>query len=178
MIATLSGKPVLRIGNYCVTSYDDEWLAEALDQAARRMGGDIAPFRDDLLAGVDYYLEQVCSLKVLPVEELFARLKKMLRQVGLDSLADHLALSAPPISVNLLDLADSCPLPLFFYQRLREELNELRHSGVSHCAFSGVRECALLLEGARRWTPKCERTEEEILHVISRSWTTVSPLVA
>lgn len=170
MIANISRRPFLQVGKYCITSYDDEWLAQAFDRAAVTMGGDVSPFRQDLMAGVIHYLEEVCTMRILPVEDLFSRIRSMLNNIGLASLAESLDITTPPVSVDLHEIAENCPIPLFFFQNLKQELEELKDSGVDSCAFSGMKECVMALERAKRWSSHCERTTEEILSLISAAW--------
>ena len=178
MIATRSLRPILQIGKYYIMSYDEQWLSRAFDRAAQSTGSDVAPFKEDLLAGVMSYLEKVCPLQVLPVEDLFSRIRAMLRNVGLVGLAQGLTTVSPPVALDLRELADRCPLPLFFFQALREELLTLRHSGIESCAFSGMRECIMALENTHRWTRHCRNREEELVCLIRRTMETPPHLAA
>lgn len=178
MIATKSLRPILKIGKYYIMSYDEQWLSDAFDKAAKAMGGDVTPFKQDLLAGVMSYLEKVCPLQVLPIEELFEKIRTMLRNVGLSHLACGLITASPPIALNLGEMAARCPMPLFFFHTLKEELTELRHSGVESCAFSGIRECVMTLENSHRWTRHCQLTEADLMYLISRTMSAAPHLAA
>lgn len=169
MIATCSLRPILKIGNYHVTHYNEEWLSDAFDRAADAAGWDVAPFKADLLAGVTEYLEKVCPLEVLPIETLFSKIRRMLYNIGLAHLAQKLETIPPPILVDLKEMAGNCPIPLFFFDTLKKELEDLRHSGVEYCAFSGIKECVMMLENAHRWTAHCARLEDDLIHLINRT---------
>lgn len=170
MIANISRRPFLRVGKYCITSYNEEWLARALDLAAINIGGDVSPFREDLIAGVMHYLEQVCPERVLSVENLYQKIRSMLKNVGMEPLAENLPVITPHVTIDLFELAGENPFPLFFYHTLRQELSDLRNSGVDSCAFSGLKKCAMTMEQARRWSRNCERTAGEILSLIQDTW--------
>lgn len=176
MIAINRQRPLLRIGHYCITDYDETWFAQALDDATQRMGGDLTPFRNELLKAISYYLEEICGLQVLPLEILHARIKNMLKQIGMNNLAQHWQLTPPPITINLNNLAEGSPYPLFFFTQLQNELKKLRHSGIEDCIFANIRECVLTLESATRWTSRCEKTADTIIDIIKTSYK--SPLVA
>lgn len=52
---------------------------------------------------------------------------------------------------------------LVFFQRLREALRaQLRHTP-GRVAFCGLRSCVKLLAGARRWSPRCQWLQEQIV---------------
>lgn len=178
MIANISKRPFLQIGKYCVTAYDEAWLSAAFDKAAKTMGGDVSAFRQDIMAGIVYYLEEVCTQRIISIDELFQRIRQMLRNVGLHPLAANLERSTPTISIDLKEIADDCPIPLFFFHNLQKELEDLKNSGIESCAFSHIRECAMSLERARRWSRHCEQTANEIRSLIISSWKSQSTQVA
>ena len=67
----------------------------------------------DLLASVRYYLEHECDLSVMKVSELYARLRRMLTEVGLEHLARELREEMPPMTVCVAEIARSVPFWLF-----------------------------------------------------------------
>ena len=81
MIGFRNNRPLLKLGDCLITEYGEQWLADALEHAARRAGTTL-PFKDDLLASVRYYLEHECDLSVMQVSELYERLRRMLTEVG------------------------------------------------------------------------------------------------
>ena len=89
MIGFRNNRPLLKLGDCLITEYGEQWLADALEHAARRAGTTL-PFKEDLLASVRYYLEHECDLSVMKVSELYARLRRMLTEVGLEHLAREL----------------------------------------------------------------------------------------
>ena len=71
MIGFRNNRPLLKLGDCLITEYGEQWLADALEHAARRAGTTL-PFKEDLLASVRYYLEHECDLSVMKVSELCA----------------------------------------------------------------------------------------------------------
>ncbi|HYG36159.1 MAG TPA: hypothetical protein VEC99_15315 [Clostridia bacterium] len=57
--------------------------------------------------------------------------------------------------------ADGCEL--FFFPRLRDELREQLRHAPRILRFRGLRSCVKQLTGARRWTPRCQDLEEQIV---------------
>ena len=64
MIGFRNNRPLLKLGDCLITEYGEQWLADALEHAARRAGTTL-PFKEDLLASVRYYLEHECDLSVM-----------------------------------------------------------------------------------------------------------------
>jgi hypothetical protein len=52
---------------------------------------------------------------------------------------------------------------LFFFPRLREELRQQLLRNPRLVRFEGLRACVKRLTGARRWTPRCQGLEEQIV---------------
>ena len=104
MIGFRNNRPLLKLGDCLITEYGEQWLADALEHAARRAGTTL-PFKEDLLASVRYYLEHECDLSVMKVSELYARLRRMLTEVGLEHLARELREEMPPMTVCVAEIA-------------------------------------------------------------------------
>ena len=121
MIGFRNNRPLLKLGDCLITEYGEQWLADALEHAARRAGTTL-PFKDDLLASVRYYLEHECDLSVMQVSELYERLRRMLTEVGLAHLARELKEETPPMTVSVAEIARSVPFWLFFACELKKPL--------------------------------------------------------
>jgi hypothetical protein len=79
--------------------------------------------------------------------------------------ADHSGPDADTRESNLDVIAreNAENLELFFFPRLRDELRaHLRHSP-RVLRFRGLRGCAKQLAGAQRWSPRCEKIQEQIV---------------
>ncbi len=157
MIAFCNNRPVLQTGQCVIGDYDQEWLEAVLTEAAEAAGVSL-PFRADIARAILLYLEESCPLNAVPLEYLFARIRRLLHEVGLPRIADHLRKQSPPVEIDLDALAREAPLPLFFYQELRRRLEELRRLGLDSYRFRGQKACSLLL-GKRQRTCPTQRRE-------------------
>ena len=169
MIAISSNRPALQIGRHQVFDYDTGWLDEAIERAARAANHPDFPFVREIRSGIVEYLESKCPLNLLALEELFDRVKRMLRTIGCECIAENLRPVAPPITVSLLQAATAAGngFELAFFETLRTELDELRAIGVEEIHFTDLDECARILRGQQKWNHKCEpmlREIEEFLH--------------
>ena len=152
MIATEYSRPMLQNGQCVVEDYDLQGIESLLLESAQEAGVRL-PYSREVAAGVLMYLEERCRLKAMPVEYLFARMRGLLREIGLPLIADHLHDQMPPVDIELDTLAGEAPLPLFFYTRLKERMEELRRMGLTAYRFSGAHRCSLVLGRRRRACP-------------------------
>lgn len=167
MIGFRNNRPLLKLGDCLITEYGEQWLADALEHAARRAGTTL-PFKDDLLASVRYYLEHECDLSVMRVSELYERLRRMLTEVGLAHLARELKEETPPMTVSVAEIARSVPFWLFFACELKKQVEELQGHGITKYCFTGRKECVMALQGRKRWDPSCQTLLEDLDFLLSR----------
>jgi len=158
LIAILGNRPALQIGRHQVFDYDTGWLDTAIMRAAHDADHHDFPFIEEIRSGIVEYLESKCPLKLLAIDELFDRVRRMLLQIGCERIAENLRPVAPPVTVSLIHaaMAAGSGFELAFYETLRMELDELRKLGVEEIHFSGLRECTLILCGVEHWNRKCE----------------------
>lgn len=164
MIAFIGNRPVLQVGRHQVTNYDTSWLIDALEQAA--VAADCAPFPfvNEVRDGIVAYLEQKCALRLLPIKDLFARVREMLDRIGCPAIAEKLTPVAPPMSLSLARIAREAGhgFELAFFEALRVEIIELRNAGVRDLTFLDLDECVLLVAARTKWDRHCERLRDEI----------------
>lgn len=170
MICLVGNRPVLQIGRQQVTGYGTDWLREAIERGARAAEREDFPFIDDLLAGIVHYLENKCSLRVLTVEELHARVRRMLERIGCQAIAQTLPLLAPPVTLSLARAAREAGngFELAFFNQIHDEIEDLKLHGVEELRFTGTRDCVKLLRGVTRWTTPCETLHQEIITFLMR----------
>ncbi len=161
MIAFRNNRPLLQTGHCVISDYDQPWLEAVLAEAAEAAGVRL-PFRADIARAVLLYLEESCPLHAVPLEYLFARIRHMLRDIGLPRIAEHLRKQAPPVDIDLDALAREAPLPLFFYESLRRRLEELRRLGLDSYRFRGLKACSLMLGKRMRACPTQRRELAEL----------------
>lgn len=164
MISLIGNRPALQVGRHQVIDYDTAWLQDALKRAAEAANQEDFPFLDDIHNGVVEYLETKCPLKLLELESLFERVRRMLVMVGCEGIADKLEPQAPPVTVSLVEAARRAGngFELAFFESLRAELLELKQAGVRDIHFTGLRESSLILRGCEKWNKRCEALLEEI----------------
>ncbi|MEG0837419.1 MAG: hypothetical protein RSE01_07655 [Akkermansia sp.] len=167
MICFKNNRPALLVGECLVTDYGTGWLVNSLHKAAERAGTTI-PFCTDIISSIECYLEENCPLDVLPLQELYRRVKAMLRAVGLQHLAETLPTLAPPATVNLPAIAEKSPLLLFFAEELDQAMGQLRTQGFDDCCFTGKKECVLLLQGHKKWTHASQKMLDDLEFILSR----------
>lgn len=153
--------PVLQSRSCVFSDYNEAWIADTLQDAADRAGIPL-PFREEITRSVMLYLEEYYPLSSMPLDYLFERMRAMLREVGLARLADHLVARTPAVDISLPELAGHAPLPLQFFPSLKEEVAKWRNIGVNACAFTGRRECALILSGKQRWSARSREMLDEL----------------
>ncbi len=161
MIAFKNKRPLLQTGHCVISDYDAAWLEDVLQQAADSAGVKL-PFREEIARAILIYLEEKCPLHAVPLDYLFQRIARMLRQAGLPLIADHLRLQTPPVIVNLEEIAEKSPLPLFFYNELEQHLAQLRRLGLTTYEFAGAESCSKLLGDRRRSCPTQRRMLDEL----------------
>lgn len=169
MISLLSNRPVLQVGRHQVFEYDTAWLEAAIRRAATAAGCENFPFVHEIRQGIEQYLEFKCTLKLLPITELFDRMRRMLDKIGCDNIANKLEPLAPPLTVSLVHAAQEAGsgFELAFFNCLRRELDELRDLGAEEVRFTGLRECVSLLRGSERWDKQCDALFQEIRAFLS-----------
>ena len=165
MICLVGKLPVLKVGRHQVSSYDTAWIDVALQRAAHSCDRADFPFINDIRDGILHYLEHKCPWRVLPLEDLFERMKRMLRRIGCDAIADNLKPLAPPITLSIARAAREAGngFELAFYRKLQEEIDDLHARGAEGFHFTELRESARMLLGAAQWTSHCNRLHHEIL---------------
>lgn len=161
MIPVAYSKPLLQAGAYIVADYDQPWLERMLREAAAEAGVTL-PCAGEVAEGILIYLQEECPLHTLPLEYLFGRIRRLLCEIGLPLVAEHLHAQLPPVDIELDALAGEHPLPLFFYTKLKEQMDTLRELGMTTYRFSGARRCSLVLGSRRRECPTQRRVLQEL----------------
>ncbi len=164
MISFIGNRPALQIGTHQVIDYDTAWLEDALRRAARAADHEDFPLLSEIRYGVELYLEHKCALRLLHLEELFERMRKMLVKIGCESIAEKLEPLAPPLTVSLIHAANAAGngFELAFFEQIRAEIIALRHAGAEDIRFTGLRESTLILRGETKWNKGCDSLLAEI----------------
>lgn len=171
MISFIGNRPAIQIGTHQVFDYDTVWLEDALRRAARAADHEDFPLVAEIRNGVEIYLENQCALRLLQLEDLFEKMRKMLVKIGCERIAEKLEPLAPPLTVSLVEAARLAGngFELSFFQSIRTELYQLREAGAEDIRFTGLRECAMILRGKSKWTPQCDAMLAEITAFLDSS---------
>jgi hypothetical protein len=113
---------------------------------------------------VFHYFKQDLGRQTVTVGEFSGALEKVLR--GFRPPVAGASPSAPGVvESDLCRLARESGegLELFFFPRLRAELRHKLREAPRVLRFRGLRSCVMQLAGARRWTPRCQTLEEQIV---------------
>jgi hypothetical protein len=116
-------------------------------------------------SSVFHYFKVELQRESVTVGEFAQALEKALHGLGLTLYADQSPPDTGTRESNLDSIARDTAenLELFFYPRLRDELrSHLRHAP-RVLRFRGLRGCAKQLAGAQRWSPRCEKMQEQIV---------------
>jgi hypothetical protein len=164
VIALIGNRPVLQVGRYQVNCYDSHWIREALRRAMERAEREDFPFVDEICDGIFHYLENKCSLRLLPLPALFEKMRRMLEQIGCENIAQALQPWAPPVQVSLLRLVEEneCSVELSLFPLLRREIDELSAAGAHQISVWQVRESVMRIRQTQKWDQACERLKGEI----------------
>jgi hypothetical protein len=120
-------------------------------------------------ASVFHYFKCELERQSVTVGEFALALEKVLRNFGLTLYADE----PPPLTKQILEAdlgliaresADS--LELFFFPRLRDELRTQLRQSPRVLRFRGLRGCVKQLAGARRWSDRCDKMQEQIVEYL------------
>lgn len=169
MICLIGKRPILRIGpHHQVIGYDTEWIDRAIRRAAMAAGRDDFPCVEDITIGIVHYLENSCPLSLLPIEDLYVRIDRMLRRISCDAIADQLTVLSPPVTLSLASTLRELDFgfELGFFQQLHGQLEELHCYGVEKIKVVEVRDTVLQLRNQTRWTRNCDALATDILSFI------------
>ncbi len=116
------------------------------------------------MKGIRHYLEHKCSLQLLTIEDLYDRMRLMLERIGCGAIAKSLPLLAPPITISLERVAQEVGsgFELAFFNRIHDDIEDLRRHGVEELRFIHTRDCVKMLRGTNHWNKQCEQLYKEI----------------
>ena len=115
-------------------------------------------------ASVFHYFKEELRRETVTVGEFAVALEKVLRTLGFTIRAGGVELR-DVIETDLVRLAHESAdsLELFFFPRLRDELRAQLRQSPRLLRFRGLRGCVKQLTGARRWSDRCERLQDQIV---------------
>jgi len=128
-------------------------------------------------ASVFHYFKSELGRETVSVGEFAQALEKVLREIGfrIRSAESAPAETEPscPEAADLRMLAHESgqSLELFFFPRLRREIRSRLRQPPHVVRFRGLRGCVKQLTGARRWSARCEKLQEQIVDYLRQCLT-------
>ena len=120
-------------------------------------------------ASVFHYFREELRRETVTVGEFVVALEKVLRRLGYVIRAGAIE-SRPPgpgaTDLGLLARESADSLELFFFPRLRSELRTQLRQSPRMVHFRGLRGCVKQLAGARRWSHRCEKLQDQIVEYL------------
>jgi hypothetical protein len=120
-------------------------------------------------ASVFHYFKVELERETVTVGEFAGALEKVLRNFGLTIRAGELetrSLEIIETDLGLLARQSADSLELFFFPRLRNELRQQLRQSPRVLRFRGLRGCVKQLAGAQRWSPRCEKMQEQVVEYL------------
>lgn len=120
-------------------------------------------------ASVFHYFKVELGREVVTIGEFSMALEKALYHLGYSIHAHAAGTETRDVSdTDLGRLADESggSLELLFFPRLRDELRVRLRNSPRLVRFRGLRGCVKQLAGARRWTPRCEQLQDQIVEYL------------
>lgn len=164
MIALASDVLIFDMGEGEGTPFSAEMISVELMGSVANMFD--AEFVRHAAHAVFHYFRKDLGRESVTVSEFAEALEKVLRGFVL-------APQVKPSPETVLE-SDLCRLAcesgkgceLFFFPRLRQELQDQLQQAPRMLRFHGLRGCVKQLVGVRRWSPKCEALKEQIVEYL------------
>lgn len=168
MIALPSDLPLLRVGSCEISSYEPEWVASCISEAAKQAGHNDWWFATDIARSLMIYLRNRFPGTAITLEEMTARLQHTLAKIGFVDISIRVRLTPPLLHFSLDDLAREAEgFELRFFQLLDSRITELRGLGARHIAITASRRGVKHLRSVRHWTRSCEALQKDIANFVA-----------
>ncbi|MEM1059031.1 MAG: hypothetical protein AAGK14_07265 [Verrucomicrobiota bacterium] len=163
MIAFANRLPHVLWVNQRLVPLSEGWLTEAIEESAREVGHQHWELAPHVARAISEYLEADCTATVLSVETLESMLKRSLHGIGYEEIALHSRITPPRVSIYLPELAHQQKMELAFYPELNSRLEQAMAFEVKAVRLVGLRDCAKILDAARKWRKTCESIRDNII---------------
>jgi hypothetical protein len=120
-------------------------------------------------ASVFHYFKVELERETVTVGEFAGALEKVMRNLGLTIRAGGFETRSQETietDLGLLARQSADSLELFFFPKLRDELRQQLRQSPRVLRFRGLRGCVKQLAGARRWSARCEKMQEQIVEYL------------
>ena len=115
-----------------------------------------------------HYFRTELERTVVTIGEFAETLAKVLRNLGLDvsTLSSESTRRVVDSDLRPLVIGRDGVCELVFFQMLRAELRNHLEAAPEVVRFNGLRCCVKQMIGARRWTPRCQQLNDQIVHYL------------
>ncbi len=132
------------------------------------VGGAAGLFDQEMLqhaaASVFHYFRHELKREIVTVGEFAGALEKVLHNLGFVIRSGGIkSRETIETDLGLLARETAVSLELFFFPRLRDELRARLRQSPRVLRFHGLRGCVKQIAGARRWSARCEKMQEQIV---------------
>jgi hypothetical protein len=118
-------------------------------------------------AAVFHYFKTDLGRDTVALGEFSQALERILRGFALEAGPSEPAVTDTEADLRLL-AAEAGKTELLFFSRLRAEVRSQLRDSPGRLRFRGLRGCVKQLAGARRWSPRCRRLQEQIVEFLRR----------
>jgi hypothetical protein len=124
-------------------------------------------------ASVFHYFKIELERHTVTVGEFAQALEKALRNLGVDigGVLEPRQRKIFEADLGLIAGEANESLELLFFPRLRDELRVRLNQSPSVLRFRGLRVCVKQLTGARRWSSRCDKMQEQIVGYLRECFT-------
>jgi hypothetical protein len=126
-------------------------------------------------SAVFHYFKHDLGRITVTVGEFAGALEKVLRGFGLESQPETKNYAERRVvnsDLRRLACESGKGFELFFFPRLRDELRHQLSQEPQVLRFRGLRSCVKQLTGARRWSPRCQTLQDQIVEFLRNCFTT------
>ncbi|HEY3861285.1 MAG TPA: hypothetical protein VGO59_05295 [Verrucomicrobiae bacterium] len=170
---------ILQAGNNEQIPCSSEWITfELLGEGAEMVDPEMVRHAS---AAVLHYFKHELRRTTVSVGEFAQALEKVLRSFGLSVQATAQSESAAQpeapkvLEFNLTELARNAAsegFELLFFPQLRQELKRNLDRSPAVLRFHNLRDCVKQLQGARRWSGRCQKLHDHIVEFLRSCWET------
>lgn len=129
---------------------------------------------ENAAAAVLHYFRVELEKESVTLSEFTSALETALRGLGInvtcDAASPMTATNTPRVlrQADLRELATEAgkEFELGFFNRLRDTMRRTLSEQPTQVRFSGLRSCVKQLSGARRWSPRCQRLQDQIVEYL------------
>lgn len=125
---------------------------------------DTPEIANDIYQGVLHYLQNDCPWTPLKIEDLYAKIQKLMSKIGLERAQSHLPFYFPEIRISVARILTEidCPMEIALLTSVNQEISTLVDYGVDKIILEEIEEAVSTLMPTKRWNKKKQLLHDEI----------------